>query len=519
MARPLRHLVVLITSVSLAALSGAGGCKKKPKGSADGGAGASGSTAPPSGDAPVQTGEGVINWSVAQLRSTPAKDAIIVANLTKGARVVLLERRDGWSRVRPVEGKSEGWLLNEAVLGGVVVGASAVAGAPAQAPALRKVRVDKPSVNLRDTANGRKVLAKLEKGSTFTILRDEGDWLEIQGGGRTGWVAKKVVTVLGPAQATTAAGVGVAAGGASGGSAAPAAAPAEKSLGEAKVKWNNINLREKADGNRLGQLPKGAHLTILTQEKDWLQVRTDDGKRGWLTERGVERLSVAKAAPEPTPPPAGAAANDDADTPGAPGRVKWTKVNLRSSPPQGAILATLQRGTRLEILATQGKFYRVKYKEHEGFIAVKAVEKVAAGDASGAAAQAPPQPLPVAARPVAPQGAAPVPTARPAAAAQPATRATPAAAQPRPAASNDEEPVDDDDRGGRAKAAPSGAVRQIVFTTVNLRESPKGRAIDKLARGTKVRELESEEKWMKVQTLDKSRTGWVVKRAVGTASN
>ena len=87
MVRPVVRLLFLSFAVSLVALMGAGGCKKKPKGSAD--AGAAAPTGAQAGAAPVQTGEGVIDWNVAQLRSTPSKDAVIVANLSKGARVVV----------------------------------------------------------------------------------------------------------------------------------------------------------------------------------------------------------------------------------------------------------------------------------------------------------------------------------------------------------------------------------------------------------------------------------------------
>src|SRR5438876_151678 len=81
-------------------------------------------------------------------------------------------------------------VLAGATAGGAVAGAAATAGGPAT------IRVDKASVNLRNTANGKKVIAKLHKGESLRIVRDEGDWLEVEGGGKKGWVARKVVTVL-----------------------------------------------------------------------------------------------------------------------------------------------------------------------------------------------------------------------------------------------------------------------------------------------------------------------------------
>jgi hypothetical protein len=63
----------------------------------------------------------------------------------------------------------------------------------------------------------------------------------------------------------------------------------------------------------------------------------------------------------------------------------------------------------------------------------------------------------------------------------------------------------------------TGPLKQVVWTTVNLREAPGEKVIDKLARGTHLRELETDEGWVKVQTLDGRRVGWVDRRSIGPA--
>ena len=169
---------------------------------------------------------------------------------------MVVERRGDSIRVRAAQGKSEGWGNADAFqLGAAAPAAAAPATPAATAPASKQVRVKTRTANLRDSASGRKI-ATLAGGTVLAVVREEGDWFEVQGAGHKGWLARKVVTVLAAAAAPVLA------------AAAAPPAPKEKTLGSATVLWNRVNFREQPDGKVLGQVAKGTSLPILGSDDE-----------------------------------------------------------------------------------------------------------------------------------------------------------------------------------------------------------------------------------------------------------
>jgi SH3-like domain-containing protein len=440
------------------------GCKKKPKRAADAGAQAPEAAATtPAEAAPLSPNEGIIKWPRADFRDNPG--GVVVFTLSKGARVEVLERREGWTRARSVESKREGWLASDGIEGGVPGGAPAAEPAkpPPAEPAPKQVQTRARSTNLRDAARGR-IIARLPPGTVLTVIREEADWLEVKGAGKQGWVARQVVVPVQPAAATPAAQTSPSAPVRPPDPGAPGRIP-----GAATVRWKSVNLRDAREGKILTQIPKGTVLEILSTKPGWLEVKTSDGRSGWIVDRAVDRVdgSGREATREPPRPQPTVASPTPA---GGSATVRWPKVNLRASPPKGAVLNTLVQGTRVEILKREGKWARVRAGGQEGWMVLAALA-LGAEPAASAAPTSPPSP----------------PSALP----QPTPAATP--------------------------STVTGPLKQVVWTTVNLREAPGEKVIDKLARGTRLRELETEEGWVKVQTLDGRRTGWVDRRSIGPA--
>jgi mannosyl-glycoprotein endo-beta-N-acetylglucosaminidase len=305
------------------------------------------------------------------------------------------------------------------------------------------VKVKPRRANLRDAARGR-IIAKVSAGALFSVLREEGDWLEVEGEGKKGWLARQVVVAVPAPVAATALPSKAA-------PTAPTPPAAPSGLGSGSVKWTTLNLRAEPDGDVIAKLQSGAKLRILSIEPGWLRVAAPDGKQGWVVDRAVARDGVAVPPAPVAEVPAPPAATQ------AQAAVKWPKLNLRAAPKTGKVIATLERGARLALLGREGSWLKVRSGDHEGWVAAKAVEGPA-----------------------------------------------PAAVSPAPAPA----------AGGKPSAA--GPLRQVVWTTVNLREEPSARSkvADKLARGTRLRELGAEGGWVKVQTLEGERVGWVTRQSI-----
>jgi uncharacterized protein YgiM (DUF1202 family) len=327
-------------------------------------------------------GEAKVRWPVADLRDAPG--GAIIAKLQQGARVAVLERKDRWTHVRSVGGKSQGWVNSDSLEGGVPLAATATAAAPknavAPAQAAAEARVRPARANLRDAPNG-KVIAKLLRGTKLAIAREDGEWLEVSGGGKKGWISIKVVDRV--AAATP-------------GPAAPPAAASAASAGSGTVGWDTVNLRDAPDGKKIGEIAKGTKLTIIRQEGGFLNISAEGDKSGWVAAGAVIRDTAARPAPASAPAPAPASAV--AASPGQTAKVAWEKVNLRATARTGKVLATLRQGTSLVLLpngtpeSEGGKWLHVRAGKLEGWIAGNAVSlnEPAKAAASAPAPEAPP---------------------------------------------------------------------------------------------------------------------------------
>lgn len=123
-------------------------------------------------------------------------------------------------------------------------------------------------VNIRSNANtNSKVLGKLYKNGTATILETEGDWLKIKSGNVTGYIKSDYLIT---------------------GSEVYGLVDKVKTR-LATVKAGKLNVRTKADINSsvLTLVPKGDTLEVLEEYKDWIKVSLGD-KTGYVSSDYVD---------------------------------------------------------------------------------------------------------------------------------------------------------------------------------------------------------------------------------------
>jgi uncharacterized protein YgiM (DUF1202 family) len=134
-----------------------------------------------------------------------------------------------------------------------------------------------------------------------------------------------------------------------------------------------LNLRaQPVSGTVLKTLDDGEELSVLSQQGDWLQVRTSDGVTGWVATEYVTREAPSVPGEVVTPPSLGTVWVQPQDG-----------LNLRAGPVSGAILRTLSFGDELSVLGRQGNWLRVRTSDGAiGWVAAEYVseEKPAAPD-------------------------------------------------------------------------------------------------------------------------------------------
>ncbi|RYD06626.1 hypothetical protein N752_02855 [Desulforamulus aquiferis] len=113
-------------------------------------------------------------------------------------------------------------------------------------------------------------------------MSESGDWVRVQSGSITGWVANWLVTIHNPTPATT------------------PTNPSTSSSQVAVINSDSMNLRggPGTDHNVAGQVSRGVRLPIISRSGDWLQVRQENGNTAWVAGWLVSVVDQ----PEPPPP-------------------------------------------------------------------------------------------------------------------------------------------------------------------------------------------------------------------------
>ena len=154
------------------------------------------------------------------------------------------------------------------------------------------VFLQRPGVNIRSTpsANG-PALGTALKGTRFTAIRREGDWIQVENGRLKGWInsqflapepsaaASPDVPPAVTAEASPQAGLGVTAGQ----TAMPQTVPPQQNQDIVFLQRPGVNIRSTpaATGAAVGTAPKGARFTVTRREGDWTQV--ENGRlKGWI---------------------------------------------------------------------------------------------------------------------------------------------------------------------------------------------------------------------------------------------
>lgn len=231
------------------------------------------------------------------LRSGASLTSGILTLLPKGTSVSVVDNSNSqWAQVKTGSG-TLGWcsksFLN--ISGGTSSGntSSGTGGATATTT---------DYLNLRQGAGtGYSVILTLAKGAALTVLdNSNSQWVKVRSqSGKEGWCSRQYLNVSGaqntdssqppasssssvPSSSTSSIGTGTSSGGVTGSDSNPAVS--------ATVTADVLRLRESASTGAkiLANLTRGTGLTVLdASNSDWVQVRTSDGKTGYVSAQYV----------------------------------------------------------------------------------------------------------------------------------------------------------------------------------------------------------------------------------------
>jgi N-acetylmuramoyl-L-alanine amidase len=194
------------------------------------------------------------------------------------------------------------------------------------------------SLNVRyEPTTKSKIIGSLKKGSKVNVLSQKKDWIEIPFGKGKAWVSSSYISI----NKTTV------------------------QVQKEYVTASTLNVRKNATttSSVLFTLQKGQAVTILSKKTGWKQVKAENGKVGWVSDKYLSTQKPTANAPAPVK------TNQVVIT--------ANNVNIRSGPgTKYSVIQTVNIGTAFESIGTQGDWTKIKLQsKKEGWVASWLIKK------------------------------------------------------------------------------------------------------------------------------------------------
>jgi N-acetylmuramoyl-L-alanine amidase len=214
-------------------------------------------------------------------------------------------------------------------------------------PALDSARADNGSVSITaislNVRNGPglsyPISGSVKKGEKYSIIKEEGDWIQISlGGSKKGWVAQWFTAKEAPKTA-----------------ASPAVSPSTNSSGS--VTANGLRVRKGPGTNYqvIGSFNSGQAVEILNYNDDWAEVRTTD-LRGWVSKEYIK--TTANKPDKTSPAPAKTS-----------GTVTVSSLNVRQKPSMNASrVGQLSYGAAVTVHSQSNGWAEITYEGKNAWV-------------------------------------------------------------------------------------------------------------------------------------------------------
>lgn len=284
------------------------------------------------------TKKGIVTANQLRVRSGPGTSYQVVTSLNQGATVTINKAESSWYQIKTAS--VTGWVSAEFIQ--EIKSTNTEQSSSSQ----QSGTITANNLNVRSTAStSGKILGKLQKGSTVTILSIEGFWVKIQYGGQAAWVSKEFVEI---SSATTQPSV-------------PTTTNSESSSGVVgTITATTLNVRSSSNlnGKIVGTVTKGQAFDILAEENNWAKIELKNGKQGWVASWYLskeETTSSTKVEVE----------KNSTVT------VLYNGTNIRKSPStNSSVVSRANAGASFAVVSVQNDWYEIKLSDgSKGFVA------------------------------------------------------------------------------------------------------------------------------------------------------
>ncbi|MEH7178879.1 SH3 domain-containing protein [Neobacillus vireti] len=208
------------------------------------------------------------------------------------------------------------------------------------------VTIAESTVNIRSGPSlSYQLVKQVKKGEKFTIIKEQGDWIQIQlSGSKSGWVANWVVTKSANGSTITTSN--------------------KKSAAQANTNQLRVRSGPGTSFRIIGYLSKGQAVTVLDDNENWLKISASSIGEGWVAREYIDfKTTTSNSSKE-----------EDTSISIGTGIVTDT-LNMRKEPSAtGTVIGKLAKGTSVSIYSKKNNWLEIKYRDQKAWVSADYVQ-------------------------------------------------------------------------------------------------------------------------------------------------
>ncbi|TYR81900.1 SH3 domain-containing protein [Priestia megaterium] len=212
--------------------------------------------------------QATVNATSLNVRASASTSASIVTNLPRNAKVTVIKENGDWSQIKTADGKT-GWVANRYLK--EINNSSSNNTNNTGNSVSKQATVNATSLNVRASAStSASIVTNLPRNAKVTVIKENGSWSQIKtADGKTGWVANRYLKEINNSSSNNTNNTG------------------NSVSKQATVNATSLNVRASASTSAsiVTNLPRNAKVTVIKENGSWSQIKTADGKTGWVANR------------------------------------------------------------------------------------------------------------------------------------------------------------------------------------------------------------------------------------------